>query len=170
MGDHLDESMWGSWYPAVLAAIGATPGPVLEVGIGHLSTPSLHALLGAQRRELVSVEDNVEWYDKFALKYGSPLHKFILSDYLPILPDLIKHHWSVSFIDSSPGGKMRADIFSALIPVSDFVIVHDFHSENKEHIGPLISNLRWHVTETYFPPTLIASEKLEIPDSIRYCL
>lgn len=163
----IDENLWSSYFPALWAAVGATTGPVLELGIGDLSTPSLHALCGAQGRELVSVEDNKEWFDRFATKYFNNLHRIIHSEYLEFLPYLVERNWGVSFIDSSPGGKMRAELFKALIPVSDFVVCHDFWQENEEHISPLLKGLNYHVTSTYRPPTLIASRKLNVPESIR---
>ena len=38
---------WQSHLPALLACIAVTHGPVLELGVGHFSTPHLHALCGA---------------------------------------------------------------------------------------------------------------------------
>lgn len=157
---------WGSHLPALLAAIGETGGAVLELGIGHFSTPHLHALCGAMHRKLVSVEDNPEWYQSF-VKYQSDGHKVIwTSSYPVVLLELAKSRWSVVFIDHSPGGASRANAFSALISCSEFVVVHDYHLENEDAIKPLLEGVSHYVTKTYDPPTLVASKVRDIPGSI----
>lgn len=164
---------WSSHLPALLACIGATTGPVLELGVGHFSTPVLHAICGAQGRFLASWESDPEWRDAFQ-HYSTWLHSFYCFPYeritspAPLSFNLIRK-WSVVLIDNSPGGKNRADCFAALLPVSDYVVVHDYERENYEHIAPLLSKeptVRFHVTTTYQPPTLVASLTRTIPESI----
>lgn len=164
---------WSSFMPALLACVGATSGGVLELGVGHFSTPALHALCGEMGREmgrdLVSVEENEEWFNRFELLFVCYWHKFHHSDYNSILPMLSRWNWSVAFIDHSPGGKSRADAFKALLPVSEYVIVHDAQEgeENWEHLKPLlVEGVKWHVTKTYHPHTLVASLTRGIPKSI----
>lgn len=160
-----DPCAWGSHLPALLACIGATTGPVLELGVGHFSTPALHALCGAMKRILTSVEDSPEWLDEFQAKYHTLSHDFHRGPYLSTL-SAYAQHWSVAFIDNSPGGKNRADCFDALIEVSDYVVVHDYWQDNEEAIAPLLTGIKHHTTKTYPPPTLVASMKLPIPESI----
>lgn len=145
-----------SHLPALLACIPATTGPVLELGVGYFSTPHLHAICGALGRFLVSVETDKDWRMHFAEKYCTPSHIFDhkLST---------NKRWSVAFIDDSPGGQHRAEMFKTLIEVSDYVVVHDYHDENEEAISPLLPGLTAHVCRLVFPPTLIASKTKGIP-------
>lgn len=155
--------------PALLSAIGSTTGDVLEIGVGHFSTPQLHFLCGAMNRKLVSVEQNQEWHDAFATKYTSPIHSFYQGEYLNVLPSMARlpwWNWSVVFIDHSPGGKSRADVFSLFIELSQYVVVHDYHLENEEAIAPLLVGVQHRVESTYQPPTMIASKKLQLPKII----
>lgn len=139
---------------------------MLELGIGHFSTPHLHVLCGATGRNLWSVEDNREWFDPFAAKYESPEHRFISLPYPEAIAEASTRSWSVVFIDHSPGGENRAFAFKTFANISRFMVVHDYHLENEEAIKPLLEGMKYHVTRTYQPPTLIASKTREIPRSV----
>lgn len=158
-------TQWQSHLPALLACCAVTTGPVLELGVGHFSTPHLHALCGAMGRELVSMEDNREWLELFEKQYLSDGHGF-LSGFL--LNDVIARQirWSVAFIDHSPGGANRAAVFKALIDVSEFVVVHDAQkdAENFQAIEPMLAGVNWHLCVGYWPHTLIASKTRAIPE------
>lgn len=145
-----------SHLPALLACIVSTSGTVLELGVGHFSTPQLHALCGALGRRVISVESDSEWREHFRSRYEGITHWFKRDISMP-------GRWSVAFIDHSPGGENRAKAFKELIEFSDYVVVHDYHDENEEAIGPLLSGLKWHVCKSIFPPTLAASRTKDIP-------
>lgn len=154
-----DPLAWGSHLPALLAAVGASEGPVLELGVGHFSTPALHALCGAMNRMLASVETDEKWMAEFKPTYKNKWHGF--ATFIPPV-----HNWGCVFIDDSPGGERRAHSFKMLIQHAEFVVVHDYHLENEEHIHPMLEGVNYHVTKTYQPPTLIASRFKEIPQAI----
>lgn len=160
-----EQLKWGSHLPPLMACLAATTGPVLELGVGHFSTPVLHAYCAAAKRVLVSVEDNLVWYDAFK-KYQSPTHHMMFGNYnaFTFPPANGPSRWGVSFIDNSPGGLGRSVPFSNLIGVSDYVVVHDYHHDNEEFIGPLLTpDIFWSVYRDYEPPTLIASRTLKPP-------
>lgn len=157
---------WSSHLSALLVAIAASKGPVLELGVGHFSTPELHALCGALNRHLVSVEDNIEWSESFSKKYSRPEHQFFHIPYDEAYANFGPLPWGVTFIDHSPGGANRAKAFWVFRELSDFVVVHDYHLENSEAIAPFLKGMNYHVTTTYQPPTLIASRKNKIPESL----
>lgn len=157
---------WGSHLAPLIACISVSSGPVLEVGVGHFSTPILHALCIGLRRDVVSVESDKEWHDEFAAIYRGPDHMFTCGDYDTLIPELAGDRWGVSFIDNSPGGERRKKDFASLLPVSEFVVVHDYHGENLDAIQPLIdANKAIHgrVFNKYNPPTLVASLFMGIP-------
>lgn len=151
-----NEVAWTSWLPALGFALGRSTGPVLEVGIGHFSTPFLHEYCTADGRLLVSVEAHEGWRVSFHKEYASPSHEFHYSVPTDIKP------WGVAFIDSSPGGAARAELFFRLAPISSYVVVHDYHRENKEAIEPLLNGMNFRVFDAYEPPTLLASKTLDV--------
>lgn len=158
---------WASHLPALLACVGSTHGPVLELGVGHFSTPILHALCGALGRRLVSVEADAAWADQFE-KLRGPMHDIIVNpEYDDVLREVVAWHWGVAFVDESPGGERRAKSVRALLPVCEFVVVHDYWRENREAIAPLLVGAMQFVTASYEPPTLVASLTREIPEVLR---
>lgn len=161
-----DALAWGSHLPALLGCLGATGGRVIELGVGHFSTPALHAFCGAGRRDLVSVESNLDWFKRFGEKYQTAFHRFSFGEYEDVMVNANFTTWSVALIDNSPGGDRRRLDFARLFPISDFVIVHDFHNENEEAIRPLLNGLKYWVCAEYQPPTLVASAFRDIPESI----
>lgn len=154
---------WGSHMPLLLLALGATDGPVLEIGVGHFSTPHLHYLCAGMNRRLVSVEQAKDWHDEFKDKYEASLHSFRQGEYMDVLPELARLPWSVVFIDHSPGGKARSDVFEMFIERVEFVVVHDYHLENEDAIKPLLRNAAHIVSNVYQPPTLLVSRKRIVP-------
>jgi len=159
-----DPKAWGSHLPALLYALSKTVGDVLEVGVGHFSTPALHNYCLGADRNLVSVEDNPEWFTHFRDRYQRFGHAFISGPYDQSIPFLAKSgSWAVAFIDNSPGGARRRDDFVSLLPVSKYVIVHDYHLENEDAIKPLLTNVNHSVYTAYQPPTLIASLTGSVP-------
>lgn len=154
------ESMWCSYMPALINAICRSTGPVLEIGVGHFSTPVLHEVAASGRR-VVSVEDAPAWIKMFE-HYDSPLHEMKAGSYDDILPGLAAESWGVTFIDNSPGGERRRKDFVAFLPISDFVVVHDYHSENSLAIDPHLAGVSFKVFTEYGPPTLLASVKHKV--------
>lgn len=157
---------WGSHLPALLACIASTEGAVLELGIGHFSTPQLHALLHSSFKMLISAEDNEEWWNEFHARYHDPeRHKVLLVNYVEAILMFAKEPWGVAFIDHSPGGANRANAFKQLIEVSDYVVMHDAQkdAENFQAVEPMMAGLNWHLCTSYFPHTLVASKTKQIP-------
>lgn len=158
-----DGLAWGSHLAPLLACICQSDGPVLELGIGHFSTPILHAVCTNMGRKLVSVEDNEEWVRAFQ-KYDFGCHHILHRDYDHM--DFDDEIWGVTFIDNSPGGERRKKDFERFIQSSDYVVVHDYELENRDAIGPIIdasNKILACVYHAYNPPTLIASMKRGLP-------
>ncbi len=136
-------------------------GPVLEIGIGHFSTPFLHEYcLGAGRR-LLSFEDNDEWMGEFK-DFDSATHELVVGSYDESTKKFDKIDVGLTFIDNSPGGAARAKPFKRFLPISDFVVVHDYHRENEEAIKPLLEGVNYRIFSDYNPPTLLASLKHKV--------
>lgn len=154
-----EQPNWGSHLPALMACCAVTSGPVIELGIGHFSTPVLHSFCGATKRRLVSIEENTEWFDR--LKHlGVGHHTMLNGDYFRPLLDLASlEPYGVAFIDHSPGGESRRKAFEYLLTRSEFVVMHDAQqdAENFQAVGPLLTSLNWQLCTNYFPHTLVAS-------------
>ena len=101
----------------------------------------------------------MKWLKEFNHLYG-PDH--LIRESVDDIPPL---EWAVVFIDDSPGGDNRANHFRRFIEKSIYVVVHDYHLENEDHVGSLLPQFH-HVTKTYQPPTLVASQLREPPKSI----
>lgn len=142
-----------SHLPALLSCVSKTIGPVVEIGVGHFSTPVLNAVCGAMDRQLYSIETDVEWLQHFKDMFRGSIHHNFLSSW-PYKSEKV----GVCFIDDSPGGENRANSFKQFLPVSQFVVVHDYHAENEEAIGPLLHGVDHKVWSDYSPPTLVASK------------
>ena len=160
-----DEALWGSHLPVLMAALATSVGPVVEFGIGHFSTPCLHAVCMSTERHLFSVEQNPEWFKMFADTFSTENHGFLLGEYLDMI-DRLPTKIGLAFIDHSPGGQSRAEVFAKMILRADFVVVHDYHHENEEFIAPLLGGLQTYVTRRYQPPTLIASMNFALPPGL----
>lgn len=156
---------WASHLPALLACVLSTEGPVLELGVGHFSTPILHAVCEVLRRTLVSVEKDPQWAAQFQ-NLASPLHALVVGDYDDILSRRADQLWSVALIDEAVDRPARRSwSFLGLIHRASFVIVHDYWRENREFIDPLLVGVPHYVVCTnYEPPTLVASMVRNIPD------
>lgn len=151
------EVAWSSYMPTLGYALGASGGPILELGVGHFSTPFLNSYSLATERQTFSVEENRFWGEMF-IDMGHLFHQVIISPYSAKDGRIeAVQKWGVVFIDSSPGGRARADLFSRFIDKSEFVVVHDFHRENEEAIRPLLRGRQYQVHDRYNPPTLIAA-------------
>ena len=162
------QHLWSSHLPALMGCVAATKGMVLEIGVGHFSTPVLHAVLGIMNRQLVSVENDSEWSSTMSGLFDGEHHRLIFTgDYRREIAQLIHQKWSVVLIDHFPAGKARADSFQALLPASEFIIVHDYHDETLIEVSKLItSNVKHHVCKMFDPPTLVASLTHDIPHPI----
>lgn len=154
---------WGSHIPALAACVDLSPGrPVLELGVGHFSTPLLHAMCA--HRKLYSFESDTTWLSQF--EYLKSLnHIFVPGDYEETLKPILAEHdrFSVAFIDNSPGGPRRETDFARTIQKTDFVIVHDYEGENEKHIAPYLGDFSHLVLARYGPPTLVVSTETPIP-------
>lgn len=114
-----------TYRPLLEAALAATTGPVLELGVGDASTPWLHHR--CKDRLLVSIESNERgWQERFAC-LASPLHRveFMPYEAVPMMrPDDDAKPWSVVFIDHASVPWRLRDV-AWFYHVADIVVVHD---------------------------------------------
>ena len=78
-------------------------GEVLEFGMGWHSTPIMHLLCGIQGRNLLSVDTDKNWFDKFK-DYRAPWHQLQLSEQEPIFKgqhSMFDKHYAIAFVDAA---------------------------------------------------------------------
>ena len=95
-------------------------GPVLEYGTGFNSTPLLHVICALQNRNLLSLDNEEEWLNKFT-HYKTKLHQVELMKDISEFKNESKKI-SIAFID---GGLPRQPFIELLKDVADYIIVHD---------------------------------------------
>lgn len=139
--------LWSTHQPVLSAAAASTSGPIIEFGSGYGSTDLLHEICERDGRILITLDDDLEWLNKFAQKYlgkgyypgNTGWHKFF---YVPgkdsANPDspahwvrFLKHFdlldqmdFDVCFIDQSPW-LGRYETLKIMKNRARFVIVHD---------------------------------------------
>ena len=119
-----------SHIPILIKAFELSKGPVLEMGMGPFSTPVLHWLCLDKKRELVSYENNPNWFNKNKI-FETNSHKVtFVKDWDEI--DISKIHWGVAFIDHAPNERRKVDI-KKLANCADYIVIHDSGEYQDEH-------------------------------------
>jgi hypothetical protein len=121
----LREFPYASHQPVLIHMLNTiTEGDVLEIGIGDHSTPILNLICGKQDRNILSIETDKNWVDKFKeLKNNKHDIQFISREELIRLGNpLFERKYSIAFID----GEVAADrqVFIEAVK-ADYIIIHD---------------------------------------------
>jgi hypothetical protein len=115
-----------------------TEGKVLEFGMGYNSTPIMNIICGMQGRELLSVETDQEWYNRFKDYQKQGYHIQLIpykisknripapvQDPSRLIDYIISNgRYSVAFVDGAPA-EFRQSVVVALKDIADYIIVHD---------------------------------------------
>ena len=165
----LGDANWGTHQTPLIAAIVHTSGPILELGCGDFSTPLLHAVCSVNQRTLLSADADKKWLRLF-LDLETPWHKFI---YVPVFEnpnnpqarewDQVGKdvHWSIVFIDHSPGSRRATDI-QRLRTHTDIFVVHDTEKPYKNY-KPVLANFKYKfVYKRYKKQTTLVSDTINV--------
>ena len=136
-----------------------TKGPVLELGIGFGSTPTLHEL--CHGRQLVSYESSDYYYHGFR-DFQTEDHKIILVDDWDKIP--IEMPWSLAFVDCSPT-MQRREMVLRLKPWADYIIIHDTERRANRHfhVRELFPSFKYRCSyKALTPHTTILSDKYPV--------
>jgi len=115
-------SAYGTHRPALCEAIVRTTGPILELGMGDSSTPSLHRLADACGRLVCSYDHDVSWVARY---HGlrSDHHRIESVESWDDCP-IEGTRWAVALVDHAPAARRIVDI-QRLADRADVVILHD---------------------------------------------
>jgi hypothetical protein len=124
---HRSLQPWASHQPILVHTLNTIKGgKVLEYGMGWNSTPIMHILCGLQGRELVSVETDKTWLDKFA-DYKCSNHKIL---HIPEKElgkwdhTLFKEKYAIAFIDGT-NNLSRQKFIDVIKDNVDYFVIHD---------------------------------------------
>lgn len=120
---------YGTHLPALIKAMEATTGDVLEMGMGLFSTPYLHYKCMLTGRKLVSYENSRTWAG-FFLHYGYPNENHeinIVEDYNDAKID---KPWDVVLIDQTPDDN-RTVATRRLANLAKYIIIHDSNNDKR---------------------------------------
>jgi hypothetical protein len=108
-------------------AVTATKGPVLELGMGYLSTHLLHWMCYPER-ELVSVEEDERWFTEFE-DLVSPTHTCLHAPDWDRMYEKLAQPWGVVFIDSGRAVdewiELRRKQVKLMFPWAEVLVAHD---------------------------------------------
>jgi hypothetical protein len=131
----------------LIKVIQCSKGDVVEVGVGPFSTPILHWLCKEYKRNLISYEDDKEYYD-FAKQFQSQTHRIrLVSDWKKLDYETKR---GVIFIDNHPS-MTRAEIAIRFKDTADYIVMHDTEPDHdKEYNWERVWNVfkyQYHWTE-----------------------
>ncbi len=126
---HKADPTWATHIPPLLLALELTDGPVLELGMGMMSTPLLHILCEAYDRPLSSYDNDGRFTDMLS-RFRSPTHELELVKWEELN---IGGDWSVVLVDHKPAAQRKKDIMRLLN--SDYLVVHDTQERADEFYG-----------------------------------
>lgn len=116
------EIAYGSHQPVLIKLLNTiTKGDVIEFGMGEYSTHVMHYICKQQGRNMLSLETDQQWIDKFKEYNGLLIEPGKLKEY-----DFFKRKFSIALVDGQPL-KFR-QVFIELMNV-DYFIVHDTEPE-----------------------------------------
>ena len=115
-------SGYGTHRPALCEAIVRTAGPILELGMGDSSTPTLHDLAKATGRNVCSYDHVASWVARYA-ELRSAQHQIEHVGSWDACP-IESTRWGVALVDHAPAARRVVDI-ERLAKHAEVVVVHD---------------------------------------------
>lgn len=117
---------YGTHLALLVKLVQATEGPVLELGIGASSTPTLHRLCVAHGRKVVSYDSDAYYVEQYARQYSDNRHEFHwINDWDNAD---IEQRWSVVLVDHRPARRRYRDA-ARVARHAEYVVCHDTEPE-----------------------------------------
>lgn len=145
--------------PILVHLVLHTTGDILEFSCGYYSTLLLHELACANKRRLLTLESNKEWFDHFKCLQNE-WHKFELVNDWEQFTKPLKQNWDVVFIDHAPALRRKEDIIR-LKDKAEYIVVHD-SNESLYQYNDAFNLFKYRFDYTLFnvePSTTVLSNK-----------
>lgn len=160
---------YGTHLPLLVKCILSTDGPVLELGGGLCSTPTIRAL--CPERPVLTVESvewpgGEDWHRALRKLDREGLHETLLvDDWDAMYPRIASQRWSVVLIDHGPESRRHVDILR-LKDHADLIVAHDASPDydGAYHYSRVIPEFKWHAFDHWKPMTLVLSNSLNLFD------
>jgi len=149
---------YGTHIPALVAALMATTGPVLELGSGNLSTPLLHAV--SFKRPVETVEHDRRWGKRFEAMATDRHAITLIDDWSEWCDRAAAKKWDVVLLDCEPW-EIRIMLAEYLRDMAKLIVVHD--SEQAMWNGVLDTFKYRRTDRSMLPNTAIVSDTMEVP-------
>ena len=128
----MDEA--GTHLPILCKAFEEGDGPILEMGVGLYSTAVLDMLCKVrQKRTILSIDNDEEWYRFAREKYESDYHKFLYVDDWADAP-IDDTFWGLVLIDHRHAHRRHKDIIR-LKHKAYYILAHDADPEREQVYG-----------------------------------
>jgi predicted O-methyltransferase YrrM len=160
---------YGTHIP-LLASVVATapPGDVLELGVGHFSSPLLSAMCKAMGRHLTSFEEKAEWLDNVR-DLEAPHHDLrVAADPFNWMPDVdalfgTEGHFAVIFIDHGRTNQDRMAYLRQLADRADFIVCHDTRNTWFAGVDEVLDSFKHRFDYCLMTPvTTVVSNKYDV--------
>lgn len=126
----LDYGYGSGMIPLTIATL-LSDGPILELGMGKFSTPLLHLIGTDQARQVVSLETDKEWMQKFAGYNSTQYHKIYYHSNFDSLSQYETNiTWGMVLVDHIYGNRRPLHLIR-FANLSKIVVAHDSEKRNE---------------------------------------
>ena len=154
------DAKFGTHMAPLITAVVNTNGAVLEMGCGDFSTPLLHAICSADKRFLLSAEDDKKWMNYF-LDLSCDWHQFQYVSSLDKWGQVgVGMQFSVVLVDHFRDRRI-IDI-DRLRPYTEIFVIHD--TERLDYgFESVLSSFKYIYTyKRYFVTTTLVSDTVDV--------
>lgn len=126
----LDMKYGSNSIPLTVATL-LTSGDILELGMGMFSTPLLHNIATDQKRQMVSIETNYDWLQKFIIYNKTINHKIYRLNSFKLNYYGLDKHWGLVLVDHIYNTKRSSNVIN-FSKRAQIVVVHDAEKSQED--------------------------------------
>lgn len=149
----------GSHQRCLVAAALRTEGLMVELGVGWYSTPILHEIAHAQKRKMITYDNNRDWILQFkGLK--SEYHDLVTLGWWGDMP--LANHYGMVFVDQGQPIEREYSI-RRMVDVVDVFVMHDTEESFAYGYNRTLPMFKYQYTDKCQAAwTTIASNKIDV--------
>lgn len=144
-------------HPLIIAFL-ETTGKVIELGMGDFSTPILHELTDYFNRELVSYENNKEWFDNYRDLSHERSDQILVKDW----DEAKAERCGLLFIDHAPAKRRAVDV-ERFKDLANVIICHDSEQIKEYNYHKVFPLFKYKYEYSRFTKkTILLSNKIDV--------